>query len=170
MQSFSSGIFRSLEQQQPSSVSRLVKLKGAIRGAIDGSSLEATEVPTVWDALTDEPQVNSQCNANLTTNNSATQKLRKERGQSLEALICTFMQSIEQNTDYGEDVIQTNENEDDFQLPSGPPGHSLIFGDLFGIKTPTKHCNQIAFAEQQSWIRGPSQCLIYIRTFQMLLY
>lgn len=38
-------------------MSRLGKLKGAIRGAIDGSSMEATEVPTVWDALTDEPQV-----------------------------------------------------------------------------------------------------------------
>lgn len=33
------------------------KLKGAIRGAIDGAPLEATEVPTVWDAFTDEPQV-----------------------------------------------------------------------------------------------------------------
>lgn len=39
------------------SVSRLVKLKGAIRGAIDGSSLETTEVLTVWDASTDGPQV-----------------------------------------------------------------------------------------------------------------
>lgn len=99
----------------------------------------------------------------LAANNSATQKLRKERGQSLEALISTFMLSIEQNTDIGEDVIQANDNEDDTQLPSRPPGHSSIFGDLFAIKTPTKHFNQIAFAEQQSWIRGPSQCLIYIR-------
>lgn len=33
------------------------KLKGAIRGAIDGAPLEATEVPTVWDAFTDETQV-----------------------------------------------------------------------------------------------------------------
>lgn len=50
-------IYRVLEQQQPSSVSRLVKLKGALRGAIDGSTLEPTEVPTVWDALADDPQV-----------------------------------------------------------------------------------------------------------------
>lgn len=33
------------------------KLKGAIRGAIDGAPLEATEVPTVWDAFTDESHV-----------------------------------------------------------------------------------------------------------------
>lgn len=43
---------------QSGTVSRFgSKLKGAIRGAIDGSTLEATEVPTVWDAFTDEPQV-----------------------------------------------------------------------------------------------------------------
>lgn len=46
---------------QSGTVSRLgSKLKGAIRGAtiaIDGAPLEATEVPTVWDAFTDEPQV-----------------------------------------------------------------------------------------------------------------
>lgn len=51
------GGFHFRNAEQSGSVSRLVKLKGAIRGAIDGSSLEATEVPTVWDALTDEPQV-----------------------------------------------------------------------------------------------------------------
>lgn len=72
------------------------------------------------------------------------------------------MQSIEQNTDVGEDVIQTNEIDEDIQVPSRPPGHSLVFGNLFDIKSPSKHVNQIAFAEQQSWIRGPSQCLIYI--------
>lgn len=39
-------------------VSRLgSKLKGAIRGAIDGAPLEATESPTVWDAFSDESQV-----------------------------------------------------------------------------------------------------------------
>lgn len=43
---------------QSGTVSRFSsKLKGAIRGAIDGAPLEATEVPTVWDAFTDEPQV-----------------------------------------------------------------------------------------------------------------
>lgn len=71
------------------------------------------------------------------------------------------MQSIEQNTDVGEDVIQSNDSDNDILMPLLPPGHNLIFGDLFGIKSP-KHFNQIAFAEQQSWIRGPSQCLIYI--------
>lgn len=49
--------FRSTDMQF-GTVSRFgSKLKGAIRGAIDGSTLEATEVPTVWDAFTDEPQV-----------------------------------------------------------------------------------------------------------------
>lgn len=71
------------------------------------------------------------------------------------------MQSIEQNTDVGEDVIQSNDSDNDILMPLRPPGHNLIFGDLLGIKSP-KHFNQIAFAEQQSWIRGPSQCLIYI--------
>lgn len=43
---------------QSGTVSRLgSKLKGAIRGAIDGAPLEASEVPTVWDAFTDDPQV-----------------------------------------------------------------------------------------------------------------
>ena len=43
---------------QSGTVSRLgSKLKGAIRGAIDGAPLDATEVPTVWDAFTDENQV-----------------------------------------------------------------------------------------------------------------
>ena len=43
----------------PGAVSKIgLKLKGAIRGAIDGAPLEATEVPTVWDAFADEPQVN----------------------------------------------------------------------------------------------------------------
>lgn len=39
-------------------VSRLgSKLKGAIRGAIDGAPLEVAETPTVWDAFSDEAQV-----------------------------------------------------------------------------------------------------------------
>lgn len=47
---------------QSGTVSRFSsKLKGAIRGAIDGAPLEATEVPTVWDAFTDEPQVCTIC-------------------------------------------------------------------------------------------------------------
>lgn len=50
-------IFRATDIQS-GTVSRFSsKLKGAIRGAIDGAPLEATEVPTVWDAFTDEPQV-----------------------------------------------------------------------------------------------------------------
>lgn len=50
-------IFRAADVQS-GTVSRFSsKLKGAIRGAIDGAPLEATEIPTVWDAFTDEPQV-----------------------------------------------------------------------------------------------------------------
>lgn len=65
--------------------------------------------------------------------NSASQKLRKERGQNLEALIRTFMQSMN------------------------------VFGNLFDLKSPSRHLNQLAFAEQQSWTRRPSsQCLIYV--------
>lgn len=76
------------------------------------------------------------------------------------------MQSIEQSTDVGEDVIQMKENyNDDVDLQ--PPGHSLIFDDLFGIKHSVKHVNQISCAEQQNWIHGPSQCLIYICKYQI---
>lgn len=40
---------------EPQTVFRLgSKIKGAIRGAIDGTTLEATEIPTVWDAFSDE--------------------------------------------------------------------------------------------------------------------
>lgn len=43
---------RSTDQIGP--VSRLgSKIKDVIKGAIDGAPLEATEVPTVWDALSD---------------------------------------------------------------------------------------------------------------------
>lgn len=100
--------------------------------------------------------------ANSTIYNSVTQKLRKERGQNLDAFICTFMQSIEQssNTDIGEDVIEMRDGKANERKPK-PPGRNLVFGDLFGIKNTIKSSNQI-LAAQQSWIHGPSQCLIYI--------
>lgn len=91
-----------------------------------------------------------------------TQKLRKERGQNLDAFICTFMQSIEQSTDVGEDVIEMKEIKPTDGKPR-PPGQSLIFGDLFGMKSSYKQPNKEALAEQMRWIRGPSECLIYIR-------
>ncbi|XP_031628078.1 sorting nexin-14-like [Contarinia nasturtii] len=149
---------------QTGTVSRFSsKLKGAIRGAIDGAPLEATEVPTVWDAFaTDEPQPNSSNLAgNSTIYSSVTQKLRKERGQNLDAFICNFMQSIEQSTDVGEDVIEMKETKPNDIKPH-PPGVSLVFGDLFGVKLSFKQPNKEAFAQQMRWLEGPSECLIYI--------
>lgn len=42
---------------QLGTVSRFSSKLKLLKGAIDGAPLEATEVPTVWDAFTDEPQV-----------------------------------------------------------------------------------------------------------------
>lgn len=89
-----------------------------------------------------------------------TQKLRKERGQNLDAFICTFMQSIEQSTDVGEDVIEMKEPK--MHNTKHPPGHNPIFGDLFDTKTIRKKINPSRFAEQRRWIRGPCHCLVYI--------
>lgn len=91
-----------------------------------------------------------------------TQKLRKERGQNLDAFICTFMQSIEQSTDVGEDVIEMNEAHPMEAKPQSPPGGSLVFGDLFGMKSAFKQPNREALAEQLRWFPGPSECLVYI--------
>lgn len=90
-----------------------------------------------------------------------TQKLRKERGQNLDTFICTFMQSIEQNTDVGEDVIEMKEVKPTDTKPQ-PPGQNLVFGDLFGMKSAFKYPNKDALDEQMRWFQGPSECLIYI--------
>lgn len=58
---------------------------------MDGAPIEATEAPTVWDALNDAQAIPSN---NIYS--SVTQKLRKEKGQSLDAFMVTFMHSIEQ--------------------------------------------------------------------------
>lgn len=169
------------------------KLKGAIRGAIDGAPLEATEVPTVWDAFTDESQVKEESTAeskklesflnvffnvkvvsattqgNSTIYNSVAQKLRKERGQNLDAFIYTFMQSVEQssNTDIGEDVIMMKGIESEQHRPQ-PPGRNSIFGDLFGLRPAMAHHNHASFGVRQHTAKGPSQCLIYIREYNTL--
>lgn len=142
------------------------KLKGAIRGAIDGAPLEATEVPTVWDAFTDEQQSNSSNNGGgggqHTIYNSVTQKLRKERGQNLESFIVGFMQSIEPTTtDVGEDVIMMAVPKKVTKKPS-PPGRNLVFGDLFELKRSAKYINS---SVSQHDVKGPSQCLVYIREY-----
>lgn len=74
------------------------------------------------------------------------------------------MQSIEQSTDVGEDVIEMKETKP-IEIKPQPPGQSLVFGDLFGMKSTLKHSNKEALAEQMRWLQGPSECLIYICEF-----
>lgn len=102
---------------------------------------------------------------NTTIYTSVTQKLRKERGQNLDTFITTFMQSVEQSTDLGEDVAEQNRD-----TPKGiaqrkitPPGRNLVFGDLFEMKKSTTNLHAPTTASQWSnGIQGPSKCLIYI--------
>uniref|UniRef100_A0A1L8DUI3 Putative sorting nexin-14 n=1 Tax=Nyssomyia neivai TaxID=330878 RepID=A0A1L8DUI3_9DIPT len=140
-----------------SAVSRLSKLKGVIRGAVDGAPLEATEIPTVWDAFS-ETQASA---PNPTIYSSVTQKLRKERGQNLDNFMVSFMQSIEQTTDVGEDVIEMRE-ENERQRPN-PPGRNLLYGDLFGVHRNAHLLHNPSLALPYT-IKGPSQCLVYILT------
>lgn len=106
---------------------------------------------------------------NNTIYNSVTQKLRKERGQNLDAFIYTFMQSVEQSasTDIGEDVIMMK----DIKLQTSaaePPGHNLIFGDLFELNSSQTFHDRTSSAVNQYLIQGPSQCLIYISKYHRL--
>lgn len=72
------------------------------------------------------------------------------------------MQSIEPNVaDVGEDVILMNEKKTASKKPQ-PPGRNFVFGDLFELKYHPKYLNQTV---QVHNVRGPSQCLIYIRKF-----
>ncbi|XP_055694415.1 sorting nexin-14-like isoform X1 [Lutzomyia longipalpis] len=141
-----------------STVSRLSKLKGVIRGAVDGAPLEATEIPTVWDAFS-ETQAAA---PNPTIYSSMTQKLRKERGQNLDNFMVSFMQSIEQTTDVGEDVIELREENERQQRPN-PPGRNLIYGDLFAVHKNAHLLHNSSLALPYT-IKGPSQCLVYILT------
>lgn len=98
-----------------------------------------------------------------------TQKLRKERGQNLDAFVSTFMQSIEQSssTDIGEDVILIRDiNTESAQ--NEPPGRNVVFGDLFELKSPS-HSN-LPFVFTKPSVYGPTQCLIYIRKFIEMIY
>ncbi|XP_053687378.1 sorting nexin-14-like [Sabethes cyaneus] len=128
------------------------KFKEVIRGAVDGAPIEATEAPTVWDALNDAQAIPSN---NIYS--SVTQKLRKEKGQSLDAFMVTFMHSIEQSPDIGEDVIQFKEV---VKKKHKTPGQSLVFGDLFELKKGSKNTHTTTLLSHS--VRGPSQCLIYI--------
>lgn len=128
------------------------KFKEVIRGAVDGAPIEATEAPTVWDALNDAQSMPSN---NIYS--SVTQKLRKEKGQSLDAFMVTFMHSIEQSPDIGEDVIQLK---DKVKKKYKIPGQSVVFGDLFELKKASKNTHTTTLLSHS--VRGPSQCLIYI--------
>ncbi|XP_059607422.1 sorting nexin-14-like [Phlebotomus argentipes] len=145
------------QDQSGATVSRLSKLKGVIRGAVDGAPLEATEMPTVWDAFSE-----SQTSApNPTIYSSVTQKLRKERGQNLDSFMVSFMQSIEQSTDVGEEVIEMLE-EGERRKPN-PPGRNLVFGDLFRVHKDAHLLHNSSLALPYT-VKGPSQCLVYILT------
>uniref|UniRef100_A0A182KB22 PPIase cyclophilin-type domain-containing protein n=1 Tax=Anopheles christyi TaxID=43041 RepID=A0A182KB22_9DIPT len=126
------------------------KFKEVIRGAVDGAPIEATESPTVWDALNDVHPSNN-------IYNSVTQKLRKEKGQSLDVFMITFMHSIEQSPDIGEDVVLEKE-----PLKKKPriPGQSVVFGDLFELKKASKNTHTTTLLSHS--VRGPSQCFVYI--------
>ncbi|XP_053679251.1 sorting nexin-14-like [Anopheles nili] len=126
------------------------KFKEVIRGAVDGAPIEATESPTVWDALNDTHPGNN-------IYSSVTQKLRKEKGQSLDVFMNTFMHSIEQSPDVGEDVAQENEP---VSRKIKLPGQSVVFGDLFELKKSSKYTHTTTLMSHS--VRGPSQCFIYI--------
>lgn len=141
-----------LDSNQPSLTKLSTKIKGAMKiSAVDGAPLE--EIPTVWDALTDT-QTDSR-----NTFSSVTSKLRKEKGQSLDTFMQTFMHSIEQNPDVGEDVMFMR-GEDELPKPS-PPDNNIVFGNLFELKRASMGSSLSTFSAKNE-IRGPSQCLIYI--------
>ncbi|GAB0098115.1 Cyclophilin-type peptidyl-prolyl cis-trans isomerase, conserved site [Sergentomyia squamirostris] len=139
-----------------SALSRLSKLKGVIRGAVDGAPLDAAEIPTVWDAFTDHTTT-----PNPTIYSSVTQKLRKERGQNLDNFMVAFMQSVEQATDVGEDVIEMKEAGE--RRRPNPPGRNRVFGDLFEVHKNAHLLHNSSFALPYT-VKGPSQCLVHILT------
>ncbi|XP_035785523.1 sorting nexin-14-like [Anopheles albimanus] len=128
------------------------KFKEVIRGAVDGAPIEATEAPTVWDALNDVHAIPSN-----NIYNSVTQKLRKEKGQSLDVFMATFMHSIEQSPDIGEDVAMEKEP---VKKRTKKPGQSMVFGDLFELKKASKNTHTTTLLSHS--VRGPSQCFVYI--------
>lgn len=105
-----------------------LKLKNVIRTGNVVEGLEATEIP-VWDAL-DHPLGSSSYYSSMTV------KLRKERGQDLDNFMLAFFQSIEQDTDVGEDIAFTQTQEEKFKTRLGVKlnhGKSEVFKNLFNI-------------------------------------
>lgn len=111
-----------------------------------------------WDGFSESSSTASgQSQQNATIYSSMTQKLRKERGQNLDQFMSTFMQSIEQSTDVGEDVFQQSNNRD---KGHAPPGKNLVFGDLFELRSPPNGKEKLNYHLHP--VRGPSKCFIYI--------
>lgn len=136
----------------PSNQKLSSKLKTALKTTVDGMPLE--EIPTVWDALTDT-QTDSK-----NTFSSVTSKLRKEKGQSLDAFMTTFMQSVEQNPDMGQDVMYMDTEDSKIQRPS-PPDNNSVFGNLFELKRASLNASTAKIIASNN-VKGPSQALIYI--------
>lgn len=63
--------------------------------------------------------------------------------------------------DIGEDVIQVK---DKVKKKYKLPGQSVVFGDLFEVKKASKNTHTTTLLSHS--VRGPSQCLIYIRKFR----
>lgn len=124
--------------------------------AIDGSTVEAMESPT-WDGFNETSVPQNAANI--------LQKAKKERGQSLDQFMALFMQSIEQSTDVGEDVVQSNNLANSGKggvgkEEHGPPGKSLVFGDHFDLRKAPNGKEALNYHRHP--VRGPSKCLVYI--------
>lgn len=75
--------------------------------------------------------------------------------------MATFMVSIEQSTDVGEDVIQMNQQRNGAKdTQHTPPGTNLVFGDLFELRKAPNGKEALNYHLHP--VRGPSKCLIYI--------
>ncbi|XP_055383608.1 sorting nexin-14-like [Condylostylus longicornis] len=131
------------------------KIKGAFKGTVDGTSFEATEIPTVWDALA-EPNLPS---SSTVINSNSTQKLKRERGQNLDSFLLVFLQSLEQSTDVGEDVIKVNEKKL-IGKSHYSTGFNPVFGNLFCLNKASKNFQMSSYISFETI--GPSRSLLYI--------
>jgi sorting nexin-14 len=137
------------------------RLKGALKtpSTLDGEpiSIEAIEIPTVWECLID-----NQLQAGNNIYNSVTSKLRREKGQSLDAFMTAFMHSVEQCPEIGEDVMDMKIEK--VKLAYNIPGNNTVFGNLFDIRRGSKlYSGNLEAATGELHVRmAPSQCLIYI--------
>jgi hypothetical protein len=91
--------------------------------------------------------------------NSMAVKLRKERGQDLDGFMQSFMNSIEQEADIGEDIASTQLKEDENRRRKMPNllGNSEVFKNLFNIPTQSR----ISQYSVDSHLKTASDCLLY---------